>query len=188
MNAEQRQLLEGNCVLNDGGLEVELQTSDALKDDLFKNALQGLDVLYELLLQRQHPNDAWIWGQLQPLSIIVRILERTLKDGAGAISSTTGMFIYQADNKLFKKALRMLNAVLSVQSIHPCIRIRNCKLAANVGAISVLQRALQFAPKVFHSLALTALSSIVAVAPVARRFHELGGSFLVLYIPLFYVH
>jgi hypothetical protein len=179
MNSAQRQLLEGNCVLNDGGLEVRAVALD-VKDDVFKNALESLDVLYELLLQRQHPNDAWIWGQLQPLNIIVRILERTLKDGAGAISSTTGMFIYHLDNKVFKKALRMLNTVLSVQSIHPCIRIRSCKLAAVVGAVNVLQRALQFAPKVFHSLALTALSSILCVAPVASRFHDLGGSFLVM--------
>jgi hypothetical protein len=160
-------------------LEVRAVALD-VKDDVFKNALESLDVLYELLLQRQHPNDAWIWGQLQPLNIIVRILERTLKDGAGAISSTTGMFIYHLDNKVFKKALRMLNTVLSVQSIHPCIRIRSCKLAAVVGAVNVLQRALQFAPKVFHSLALTALSSILSVAPVASRFHDLGGSFLVM--------
>ncbi len=180
MTAEQRQLLEGNCVLNDGGLEVQLLAFESPKDEEQKNILQGLDVLYELLLQRQHPNDAWIWGQPQPLNTIVRILERTLKDGAGAISSS-GMFIYQADNKVFKKALRKLNTVLSVQCIHPCVRIRSCKFAANVGAISVLQRALQFAPKVFHSPALTALSSILSIAPVAHRFHDLGGSFLIMY-------
>jgi hypothetical protein len=91
------------------------------------------------------------------------------------------MFIYHLDNKVFKKTLRMLNTILSVQCIHPCVRIRSCKLAASVGAINVLQRALQFAPKVFHSLALTALSSILSVAPVASRFHDLGGSFLVMY-------
>jgi hypothetical protein len=102
MTEEQQLLLQGNCVLNDGGLEVGLVSLEALHEDLFKNAVQGLDVLYELLLQRQHPNDAWIWGQLLPLSIIVHVMERTLKDGAGAISSTTGMFIYQADNKLFR--------------------------------------------------------------------------------------
>jgi hypothetical protein len=183
MNGEQRLLLEGNCVLNEGGLEVQLTTLEGHKDEsqTHKNILQGLDVLYELLLQRQHPNDAWVWGQLQPLNVIVRLLERTLKDGASAISST-GMFIYQADNKVFKKALRMLNTVLSVQCIHPCIRIRSCKLAANVGAIGVLQRALQYAPKMFHSLALTALSSILSIAPVAQRFHELGGSFLIMFV------
>ena len=179
MGAERLHFLEGNCVLNDGGLDVQPLNLEAPKDDEAKNALQLLELLYELLLQRQHPNDAWILGQQQPLNVIVRILERILKDGAGAISST-GMFIYQADNKLFKKALRMLNTIVSVQSIHPCIRIRSCKLAANVGAISVLQRALQFAPKVFHSLALSALSSMMSIAPVASRFHELGGSFLIM--------
>jgi hypothetical protein len=184
MNSDQRQLLEGNCVFNDGGLEVGLVTLDSVQEDTLKNALQGLEFVYELLLQRQHPNDAWIWGQQQPLNIIVRILERTLKDGAGAISATTGMFIYQADNKVFKKALRLLNAVVSVQCIHPCIRVRSCKLAANVGAISVLQRALQYAPRVFHTLALTALSSIMSISPVSRRFHDLGGSFLIMYITL----
>ncbi len=185
MSEEQRLLLEGNCVLNEGGLEVQLTTfADGHKEDsqTQKNILQGLDVLYELLLQRQHPNDAWVWGQLQPLNVIVRLLERTLKDGSGAISST-GMFTYQADNKVFKKALRMLNTVLSVQCIHPCIRIRSCKLAANVGAIGVLQRALQYAPKAFHSLALTALSSILCIAPIAQHFHDLGGSFLIMSMP-----
>jgi hypothetical protein len=181
MSAEQQQLLLGNCVLNEGGLDVQLlQPFEALKDDVLKNAIHGLDVLYELLLQRQHPSDAWVIGQLQPLNIIVRILERILKDGASAISSTTGMFIYPADNKVFKKALRMLNTILSVQSIHPCLRTRSCKLAAAVGAIGILQRALQFAPKAFHSLAVHALSSILAVAPVAARFHDLGGSFLIM--------
>ena len=179
MGAEQLQLLEGNCVLNDGGLDVQPLNFEAPKDDDAKNALQSIELLYELLLQRQHPNDAWILGQEQPLNIIVRILERIMKDGAGAISST-GMFIYAADNKLFKKALRMLNTILSVQAIHPCVRIRSCKIAANVGAIAVLQRALQFAPKVFHSLALNALSSILCIAPVAHSFHSLGGSFLIM--------